>query len=365
MYTKHDAKMTQGLAILCMLVLHLFCRKGSDVFGTPLIWIDETTPAIYLFGFFAEICVPLYCLTIGYAQELLYEQGQSTQKNRLRRILKLMETYWVVVIMFSVAGLIKGDTLIPGNIFGFLKTLVMLHSYNGAWWFLHSYVLLLLIPPVIILYPVKHLNLHRGGILCVAFTVSLYLLGRFGFRLSGSAKDGVLHFMLTELENLIGILPAVWFGGIMCRHGLLDTTKEWLDKRIPSEKKQKCVFASILAILFFGCYVIHKSVFTSFNAVLVFFIFNLWKKNVATQNALVFLGKHSTNIWLTHMFFYIHLFSGLVQKTKYPLLMLVFILVLCIGCSYLIMGIQKSLRSAYGRLRLLQSHSEEAGVNRE
>lgn len=162
MYTKQDAKMTQGLAILCMLVLHLFCRLGKDVYGTPLIWLNERTPLVYLFGFFAEICVALYSLTLGYAQELLYEQGQSSRENRIKRILKLMETYWVVVILFSLIGLIKRDPLIPGNLLNFLKTLVLLYRYNGAWWFLHSYVFLLLIPPTIILYPVRHSGLIGG-----------------------------------------------------------------------------------------------------------------------------------------------------------------------------------------------------------
>ena len=54
-YNKEDAQMTKGLGILCMLALHLFCRKGSAVFGTPLLWINDTTPFVYTFGFFAEI----------------------------------------------------------------------------------------------------------------------------------------------------------------------------------------------------------------------------------------------------------------------------------------------------------------------
>ena len=55
-YNKEDAQMTQGLAVLCMVILHLFCRTGSDVLGTPLIWLNATTPLVYWFGFFAEIC---------------------------------------------------------------------------------------------------------------------------------------------------------------------------------------------------------------------------------------------------------------------------------------------------------------------
>lgn len=32
-YNKQDAIMTKGLVILSMLVLHLFCRTGNDVYG--------------------------------------------------------------------------------------------------------------------------------------------------------------------------------------------------------------------------------------------------------------------------------------------------------------------------------------------
>ena len=43
-YSKQDAVMIRGLAILCMVVLHLFCRTGKDVFGKPLLWINLRTP---------------------------------------------------------------------------------------------------------------------------------------------------------------------------------------------------------------------------------------------------------------------------------------------------------------------------------
>ena len=78
MYNKQDAVMTHGFAILCMLVLHLFCRTGSDVFGTPLIWLNSETPFVYLFGFYSEICVSIYSICLGYAQYLLYSFGKKT-----------------------------------------------------------------------------------------------------------------------------------------------------------------------------------------------------------------------------------------------------------------------------------------------
>lgn len=54
----------------------------------------------------------------------------------------------------------------------------------------------------------------------------------------------------------------------------------------------------------------------------------------------LFLGKHSTNIWLTHMFFYSCLFKGLVIIVRYPLFILLFMFLLCIMTSYVIMGIE-------------------------
>ena len=47
---RKDIKMTQGLAILTMVSLHLFCRLGTDVYGTPLLWLNSTTPAVYILG---------------------------------------------------------------------------------------------------------------------------------------------------------------------------------------------------------------------------------------------------------------------------------------------------------------------------
>lgn len=32
-YNKQDTTMTKGFAILCMIMLHLFCRQGKEVFG--------------------------------------------------------------------------------------------------------------------------------------------------------------------------------------------------------------------------------------------------------------------------------------------------------------------------------------------
>lgn len=51
---------------------------------------------------------------------------------------------------------------------------------------------------------------------------------------------------------------------------------------------------------------------------------------------LLLMGKHSTNIWLSHMFFYFTLFNGLVFYAKYPLFIFMLMMVICLGVSYMV-----------------------------
>ena len=75
-YNKQDAQMTKGLGILCMLILHLFCRQGAAVSGTPLLWIDDTTPFVYTL---------VFCQAYGLADssvntELLKKSAENTRQ---------------------------------------------------------------------------------------------------------------------------------------------------------------------------------------------------------------------------------------------------------------------------------------------
>lgn len=293
-YSKKDAKMTQGFAILCMLVLHLFCRLGKDVYGTPIIWVSPEKPLVYLFGFFAGVCVPIYSMCAGYARWLVKD---SVYKENWKRIYKLMKNYWIILILFSCIGFITGRN-IPGNWTKFLKSLVLLYSYNGAWWYLNTYVIILVIPTSIILFPVRKMEARHGISVCILIQMVWWFINRFSI-LPGQL-DGYLGFIYKELLNLIGV------------------------------------------ILFIGYTSLNKSVLIGITGICTFFVFNLLNKPFWIENIFLCLGKHSTNIWLTHMFFYcVDPFAGLVQKGQYPLVMMLFILILTIGTSSFIKLIQR------------------------
>lgn len=333
-YKKEDAVMTRGLAILAMVVLHLFCRKGEDVFGTPLLWVNETTPLVYYFGFFAEICVPIYSLCAGYARALGCVQGRETWRGNLKRILRLMENYWIILVLFSILGLIFDRTgSIPGTPLDFLKSVFLLHSYNGAWWYLNTYILTLLIPASVLLLPVKKLRGFGGFAVFFCYDLLWYLIERLG--LWPSSTVPVIAFVLKEANNLLGILAWYWTGAYICKVNCLDRAAAWIETHIRAQW-QKPFLLLCFAALFIGFNLLQKYVLAGTVGVLTFFLFNLWNKSANTKKIFLFLGKHSTNIWLVHMFYYNYIFGNLVLSLNYPICIFLFLLFLCILTSYII-----------------------------
>lgn len=73
-----------------------------------------------------------------------------------------------------------------------------------------------------------------------------------------------------------------------------------------------------------------------FTGIAFIVLFNLIDKPNWLNNILYFLSKHSTNMWLTHMFFYMIFFKKLVFAPKYPVLIFIWLIILCVITSYLI-----------------------------
>jgi membrane-bound acyltransferase YfiQ involved in biofilm formation len=63
------------------------------------------------------------------------------------------------------------------------------------------------------------------------------------------------------------------------------------------------------------------------------------------QKVLTFLGNHSTNIWLIHMFFYMSIFPELTFAPRYPILIFAWLILLCLVSSFVINSIFKPIES--------------------
>ena len=352
-YTKKDAIMTKGFAILCMLMLHLFCRKGTDVFGTPLIWINESTPFVYIFGYFSQICVSIYSLSAGYAQFFLLIKKNNTYVSNLRRIIKLLINYWIILSIFSVIAIIIGsESNMDVNFISFTKNFFLLESYNGAWWFLHSYLFILLIPPKILLSIPQKLSPMIGICLFILFYF-LWGLVKHSQLLTGleNIQNPVISYVVNETENILKILPSFFIGAFLCKGRTIEKIGSFLIKIIKSKICRKIVIVCLFLFVVVIDFILHISIFTIIIALFVFILFNLLEKSILVQNIFLFLGKHSTNIWLSHMFFYAYVFVNLIFIVKYPILILLFLLLLCLITSFVVFWIQKLLKAGIYRIK--------------
>lgn len=329
-FTKNDTQISKGVAIIGMVMLHLFCRL-DDLPYSPLIWISDT-PLIYYFGLLGDVCVPIFCFCSGYAHYLLYEQSGKQYKNRIpNKLLRFLCNYWIVVVLFSLLGLICGKSAaIPGSFSEFVGNIFLYKmSYNGAWWFVLTYIILLLLSPVL----AKLVQRVRLSVFIIAASGVVYCLAyviRYNI-VTIELDNSILDWFMTQ-SVLFGTSQFTYMIGMVCRkHQLVSKMRNAANKiyfRI-------ALIAVSVCILLVHCVI--QSVFLApFTALATLSILAIIKLPNVIQKALCFLGKHSTNIWLVHMFFYMGLFDGFVFIVKWPLLVLVFMFSICIAVSLFI-----------------------------
>ena len=116
----------------------------------PLIFI-EGLPLSFYFGQLSAFCVFGFAFCSGYAHLKLYEQPNYYQR-RLKSLHILIINFWIVLALFTVVSVIIGQSnFMPGNIWHFLGTAFLYDMrYNGVWWYLWAYVLLVLISPLLL-----------------------------------------------------------------------------------------------------------------------------------------------------------------------------------------------------------------------
>ena len=173
--TKNQIKMTKGIAILFMLLLHLFCTKSYEGLYEPLIFICNIPLAYYL-ALFGDCCVAIYCFCSGYGLQISHKNNKENYfKNNLMRILKLYINFWIILLIFVVIlGPIMGQgESYPGTLKKFILTFTALDpSYNGAWWFFTTYIILALLSSIINKIVIKYNNIAIIAISFIFYVVA-------------------------------------------------------------------------------------------------------------------------------------------------------------------------------------------------
>lgn len=328
--TIKDTQIAKGVAVLGMVMLHLFCRIEQLPY-TPLIWCGNI-PLIYYLGLFGDLCVPVFCFCSGYAHYLMADAQKNSYPKRIPgKAIRFLCNYWIVVILFSGLGLLFDRSYqIPGSWANFAGNMLLVGmNYNGAWWFVTTYLLLLALSPIL-----AALTKKANGFLLLAASFIIYFAAyvlRFNHPLTFT--NPVIDWVWNQTV-LFGTSQLGYFAGMVCRkYSLIGTVRSHLQSRT---LLRRIVIFALPAIAFIGHCIIQSVFVAPFTAAAVLTGLFLAKHPLWAERSFLLLGKHSTNIWLVHMFFYHKLFAGFAFSAKYPVLILALMLAVSFGSSLVI-----------------------------
>ena len=292
----------------------------------PLLWIGGT-PLIYYFALFGDICVAVYCFVSGYAHYM--QSSEAEIKKRWKHLLHFFIPFWVIAAVFSLIGLLAGNAEIPGSLTKFaLNCLTIQNSYNGAWWYANTYILLVALQPLS-----RKFAERCPAWLVMLLTFGFYTAG-YGIRFWGwgVCNSAVLSWVVTH----IGLLGASYFpymiGMLFCKKQVISLLRQQT-AAIGRRTMQ------IITLIIFVCMIVAHGfvppLFVAFiTATVTIVLLCICPIPKWATDVLCYFGEHSTNIWLVHMFFYTVLFDGFVFCAKYPIPIFLLLLTLSLASSY-------------------------------
>jgi hypothetical protein len=341
-FTKSHTQVAKGVAIILMMLHHLF-RFPDRIEGVSYVSVlPFFQPTVeYLLGDFGKICVAMYLFLSGYG---LYaassKKGKFTFRDSVQRVVKFLINYWVVFLLFIPIGLIwfSSNPRYHWNVTELIKNFFTLSgSYNGEWWFIRLYIELVLLLPLI-----KRM-LKRGIIFSFAVSLVFYsMYFRIGvvFKIMSILPIKQSSLLYQDLPNLLFWQMSFCTGYIFAKFNLFRRMTRGIKSRGMDKKAfYVAMLSAIIIIRIAMTYILGEWEAPNYDYILApLFILFCTNFIYPSRSNKVFLalGKHSTNIWLTHSFFCYYYFQKLVFLPKLSVLILIWLTVLCIASSMLI-----------------------------
>ena len=324
----------KGIAIILMLVHHLFTWGQAEYISISAIILPNNLTVEGFFGVFGKLCVTLYLFLSGYgfSSKYLKSNGNTVKVfESISTAWKVYRKYLITLAVFIPYGIIHeiyladATTLIE-NITAFNT------SYNQECWFLFVYILIVLFILPVLVKTQSKIGKKWIAIGSLVIIVCGYI---FRFIIARSSfvwfKDtrlffNIYYFMLSQFAFVVG----------------------WLAKRYNFfERVGRYKFHSIGWIISMSVLIILKvycpggmlidTILTPFFVALCLKFVDLLKFGT---NLLMILGKHSTYMWLTHTFFAFYYWDKFIYGFRYPVVILFVLVIVSLITSYVLEKIE-------------------------
>lgn len=302
--TKRDSLCLKGIAIIMLLLYHLFRKKylyeDYNVNFSPFTE-EFATSIIIIF----KICVSIFAFITGYGL-LTSIKGKKLNRTEvtkwnITRLLKTMSGfYFIYIIVFIVTMVIdkypmqiylsESTTAAPLYMlidFLGLSNLFETPTMLGAWWYMTAAIIFILLVPII--YTIS----KKVGYLPVIFVVIMLP------RVLGTGYPGGI--------NLYPFILCLTFGMIFADYGLFEKISDFLDKKKIFYVLAFCVLAVIMAYYYLFFNNVSKTEqweleFAIFPVFVIVFCRYFIIRIPGIKQILAVFGKYSMNMYLIHNF---------------------------------------------------------------
>lgn len=338
-FTVEEMTRLKGVSIVFMIFLHLFNRDWQGVYE-PIILINNQ-PFAFLVSFFADVCLPVYLFCSGYGLYVSYTKNPDAyRKSNWKRIKKLMINFWIILLVFPVLlGLILNKDGFPGTVSKFILNVLALEtSYSSIWWFLTIYIVLVILSPFLFSL-VKRYPLW----MLLPVSVGVFVAGHFQrYNTLLDSDMEILKWFYMKTALLCTSQFSFLIGAYFRKYRYYSNFVTWF-RRI--KLFNIWAIAGILLLIVIRS-VIKTSIMAPFTAVPFIMFFTAIDYRGWWLAVWNFFGKHSTNIWLTHEFFFETFFKKEVNALKYAPFQFLGVVGASILSSYLIDYINKKVQKS-------------------
>lgn len=337
-FSKIDSLKIKGIAILLMMFHH--CFGGVNRFnGYDISFYPFSQAQFVKISWSFKICVSIFAFITAYGLTLSLKKHLEYDNNYyhwyLQRLIKLLSGYWFVVIIFclicevfgrQVSNIFFNHGLLQGIFYLFLQAMGVSYLFatpllNGTWWYMSAAVIFVLLIPLLHYIATK----KYGTAILLVGTILIFRIHQDSIGFPGGESPYTYLYILC-----IGTLAA---------------EKNWL---LSSSKGVfKFFIDTILMYLVYRVYlVVPVELFWEFtwNLVPFFLIVYCWKWIICIpviDKILIFLGRHSINIFLVHTFIRDHFFHDFIYSLKYFWLIIIVLLGTSVLLSILIEWMKK------------------------
>ena len=306
-FSKEDTLAIKGIAILLMFYHHSFLKmeRFEKYTISSLIFSDQQI--VYL-AQFCKICVGIFVFLSAYGMTFSYRKKsleydlsrKECTAITVRRYLKMMSGYWFIFVLVQIfaffydrerifdkysGGVIEGGGKFFCDMMG-LSDLFRTPKFIPTWWYMSLAIVLIFVMPFLL----------RGYAKIGALMVPLAVLLPRALHLQWDESD-LLRWMLC-------IMLGIWFAD----RNIFERIMEW------KLAQRKWVRVGIFLIAIMGllaCIKIRQSGFGEefmdimdgvVPAYVILFSYLYVVQIKYLRQVLMFLGKHSMNMFLTHTF---------------------------------------------------------------